>query len=261
MRIKQSLCIPMYGIEGKTFAEQCVAFSQIGFKAIEFWQKPENMIEFVRIAHENNLVVASMGGHDSLPDGMNKADNYGRIIHELEANIDFAVEHEIPGLICFSGNHIEGQDDQVGLENTVRVFKGIASYAEKKGINLNLELLNSKIDHPGYQADRSWWGVEVCRRVSSKRVKLLYDIYHMQIMEGDIIRTLTKNIEYIGHFHTAGNPGRLDFDDTQELNYEGICAAIARTDYPYYLGHEFNPKLGVLESLQRAFKICNQGKD
>ena len=135
----------------------------------------------------------------------------------------------------------------------------MAPYAEQKDINLNLELLNSKIDHPGYQCDHTAWGVAVCERVDSPRVKLLYDIYHMQIMEGDVIRTIRENIRWIGHFHTAGNPGRNDMDDTQELNYAGICKGIADTGYDLYVGHEFKPKGDPVEALRQTFARCDQG--
>jgi hydroxypyruvate isomerase len=140
-------------------------------------------------------------------------------------------------------------------------LRRVAPYAEECGINLNLELLNSKIDHPGYQCDHTAWGVAVCERVGSPRVKLLYDIYHMQIMEGDIIRTIRENIKWIGHFHTAGVPGRNDLDDTQDLNYRGICSAIASTAYDLYLGHEYKPKGESLPSIQQAFAVCDQGRD
>ncbi len=122
-----------------------------------------------------------------------------------------------------------------------------------------MELLNSKVDHPGYQCDHTAWGVAVCERVNSPRVKLLYDIYHMQIMEGDVIRTIRENIRWIGHFHTAGNPGRNDMDDTQELNYTGICRAIAATGYELFVGHEFTPKGDLIEALRATFPLCDQG--
>ncbi len=137
-------------------------------------------------------------------------------------------------------------------------LRRIAGYAEEKGVNLNLELLNSKVDHPDYQCDYTAWGVAGCEKVASPRVKLLYDIYHMQIMEGDVIRTIRENIRWIGRFHPAGNSGRNDFDETQELNYAGICKAIAATGYEHYVGHEFAPKGDPVGALRRAFEICNQ---
>jgi len=123
-------------------------------------------------------------------------------------------------------------------------------------VNVNMELLNSKVDHPGYQCDHTDWGVALCEMVNSPRFKLLFDIYHMQIMEGDLIRSIRKNIRWIGHFHTAGNPGRHDMDDEQELNYRGICRAIAETGYELYVGHEFTPKGDRMEALRRAYEAC-----
>ena len=136
-------------------------------------------------------------------------------------------------------------------------LKRVAPMAEKAGITLAVELLNSKRDHAGYQADHTAWGVALCQKVGSPAVKLLYDIYHMQIMEGDVIQTIRDNIEWIAHFHTAGNPGRNDMDDTQEMNYLGICRAIAETGYDGYVAHEFSPKGDKVEALRAAFAACN----
>ena len=131
----------------------------------------------------------------------------------------------------------------------------VTEAAEAAGVSLNIELLNSKVDHPGYQCDHTAWGVAVCRRVGSPRVKLLYDIYHMQIMEGDLCRTITENIDFIGHFHTAGNPGRRDMDETQEIYYPAVVRAIRETGYDGYVAHEFSPKGDKLEALERAFRL------
>ena len=228
----------------------------IGYEATELWGAPPEFEELCATAKQAGLIMASMGGHTSLPDGLNKQANHDRIEVELAKNIDVARKHQIPGLICFSGNRNPGQSDEEARETTAAGLRRVAKIAEKAGVNLNLELLNSKVDHPGYQCDHTAWGADIVRRVGSPRVKLLYDIYHMQIMEGDVIRTIRENIQIIGHFHTAGNPGRLEMDDTQELNYRGICQAIAQTDYNLYLGHEFKPKGNLLESLRRAFDVC-----
>jgi hydroxypyruvate isomerase len=258
MRIKQSLCFPLYR-KGMDLDELFRSVAKMGFAAIELWQRPDDYEEIIETAKKNGLAVASMSGHKSLPDGLNKRSNHDRIESELKRSIDLASKHRIPGLICFSGNRQPFQSDLDAIQACVGGLKPIVPYAEEKGINLNMELLNSKVDHPGYQCDHTAWGVAVCEGVNSPRMKLLYDIYHMQIMEGDIIRTVRQNIRWIGHFHTAGNPGRRDMDDTQELNYRGICKAIAETGYDLYVGHEYGPKGDSLESLKRTFEICNQG--
>ncbi len=200
-----------------------------------------------------------MSGHGSLPDGLNKRSNHDRIEAELHESIDLAAKYGVPGLICFSGNRQPHMSEIEAIEAVADGLRRVAPYAEKKGVNLNLELLNSKVNHPGYQCDHTAWGVAVCERVNSPRVKLLYDIYHMQIMEGDVISTIRDNLQWIGHFHTAGVPGRFDLDDEQELNYRGICKAIAATDYDLYLGHEFKPKGDPSTAMREAFAVCDQG--
>ncbi len=230
----------------------------IGYAAVELWRRGDDLEKVVDTAKKYGLVVASMSGHESLPDGLNKRSNHDRIEAELRESIDIAARYGIPGLICFSGNRQPFQSELEAIEAVADGLRRIAPYAEEKGVNLNMELLNSKVDHPGYQCDHTAWGVAVCERVNSPRVKLLYDIYHMQIMEGDVIRTIRANIKWIGHFHTAGNPGRRDMDDTQELNYAGICRAIAATGYDLYVGHEFIPKGDLIEALRHAFEICDQ---
>jgi hydroxypyruvate isomerase len=199
-----------------------------------------------------------MGGHESLGDGLTKRSNHDRIEAELRKSIELAAEHSIPGLICLSGNTQPYQTDREAIEAVADGLRRAAPYAEKLGINLNLELLNTKVDHPGYACNHTAWGMAVLERVGSPKVKLLYDIYHMQIMEGDVIRTIRQHIKYIGHFHTAGNPGRHDMDETQELNYAAICNAIAEAGYTYYLGHEFTPKGDKIEALRQTFAVCNQ---
>jgi len=259
MRIKQSVCYPMLKPEDMSLEELFKASAEIGYAAVELWSRGDDFEEVVELARKYNLVIASMCGHASLSDGLNKRSNHDRIEDELKTSIDIAAKHGIPGVICFSGNRQPYQSEIEAIEAVADGLRRVAPYAEKKKVNLNLELLNSKIDHPGYQCDHTAWGVAVCERVNSPRVKLLYDIYHMQIMEGDVIRTIRENIRWIGHFHTAGNPGRNDMDDTQELNYAGICRAIAATGYDLYVGHEFKPKGDVIEALRRTFELCDQG--
>ncbi len=259
MRVKQSICYPIFLSKKLDLEKLFAAAAEIGYAAVELWQPGADLQDIVALAGKHKLAVASMSGHQSLADGLNKRSNHDRIERELRSSIDRAAALGVPGLICFSGNRQPHMGQTEAIDAVADGLKRVAAHAEKKNINLNLELLNSKIDHPGYQCDHTAWGVAVCEKVGSPRVKLLYDIYHMQIMEGDLIRNIRENIGWIGHFHTAGNPGRKDFDDTQELNYAGICKAIAESGYEMYLGHEFVPKGDPIEALCRAFEICDQG--
>jgi hydroxypyruvate isomerase len=203
------------------------------------------------------LGFARMCGHTHTRGGLKNQMEHDRIEAEIRDSIELAQKHRIPNLICFSGKRNEGQSDDQGLDACAEGFKRVAAAAEEAGINLNMELLNSKVNHPGYQADHTAWGVGVCQKVNSPRVKLLYDIYHMQIMEGDVIRTIRDNIQWIGHFHTAGNPGRLDLDDEQEHYYPAICSSIAATGYDGSIANEFRPKGYRLEALAEAYRVCN----
>ncbi len=259
MRIKQSVCYPILRPEGMTLDELFKVSADIGYAAVEMWGRGDDFKDVCALAKKHKLVMASMVGHSSLPDGLNKRSNHERIAAELTESIDLAAKHGIPGVICFSGNRQPHMSEMEAIEATADGLRRIAPYAERKGVNLNLELLNSKRDHAGYQCDHTEWGVAVVQRVGSPRVKLLYDIYHMAIMEGDLIATIREHIQWIGHFHTAGNPGRNDMDDTQELNYAGICKAIAGTDYDLYVGHEFKPKGDVIDALRQTFELCDQG--
>ena len=258
MRIKQSFCYPCFKTKDMSLDQLCQAAAGIGLAAVELWFRGDDFDELAAAAKRHTLAIASMCGHKTLTDGLNKRTNHDRIEAEVRESIDIAVRLGIPGLICFSGNRNAGQSDADALEACAEGLRRVAPHAEKNGINLNVELLNSKVDHPGYQCDHTAWGVALCQKVGSPRAKLLYDIYHMQIMEGDVIRTIRQNIRWIGHFHTAGNPDRKDFDDSQELNYTGICRAIAQTGYGLYVAHEFTPKGDRIEGLRRAFEICDQ---
>jgi len=261
--IKQSFCFPNYRPAGMPLLALFEAARAIGYPAVELWQRDENDARFsdvVGAARGAGLVIASMCGHQSLKDGMNKRANHVRIAAELRVSIDLAADLGIPGLICFSGNVNDGQTDEDAREACAECLRLVAPQAEACGVSLNIELLNSKVNHPGYQCDHTAWGVDVCRRVGSPVVKVLYDIYHMQIMEGDVIRTLRDNLAWIGHAHTAGNPGRHDFADPdlpQELNYRGICRALSAAGYTGYLGHEFSPLGDPIAALRASFEMCN----
>ena len=242
-------------IRGETTPEKFIRGAvEAGLKAVELIDQ-----QYWPLAKELGLNIATFGGHGTLTDGLNKPENHDRIEDELLANIELAAENDIPGVIVFSGNRYEGISDEEGIDITASGLSRVTKTAEEKGVNLCLELLNSKVNHPDYQCDRTAWGVEVCKRVNSPRAKLLYDIYHMQIMEGDIIRTIQENIAYIGHFHTGGNPGRHDLDEDQELYYPAIMRTIVETGYDLYVGHEFIPKGDSIEALRAAFELCDVG--
>ena len=197
------------------------------------------------------LAIATHRGHDTLESGLNHREHHDRIERELLASIELAQRWHVPVLICFSGNR-EGLSDEAGIENTALGLTRVARAAEEAGIILALELLNSKIDHPDYHCDRTAWGLQVIARVASPRVKLLYDIYHMQVMEGDVIRTIESHHDVFAHYHVAGNPGRHEPDRTQELWYPAIYRAIAATGFDGYVGMEFLPRGDPLASLQAA---------
>ncbi len=257
MAIKQSVCIPMVKPGEIAMGDFIARVADMGYAAVEIWTRDKDFDSTVRLAQQHGLVLSSMIGHDLGGGGLNDPSKHEVIAANLRESIDIAAQAGIPGLICFSGNRREGLSDEQGIANTVMGLKRAAPYAEEKGINLNLELLNSKVDHKGYQCDHTAWARAVVEQVASPRVKMLYDIYHLQIMEGDIIRTIRDNIGWIGHFHTAGVPGRHDIDGSQELNYAAITRAIAETSYDLYVGHEFSPIGDVYDSLQQAYNICN----
>ncbi len=188
----------------------------------------------------------------------NRLEHHDTLVEIYTKRIGEVADAGYTNLICFSGNR-EKLDDQQGLENCAIGLKRLMSLAEKRGVTLVMELLNSKVNHKDYMCDHTAWGVELAKRIGSERFKLLYDIYHMQIMEGDVIRTLKDNAAYIGHYHTAGNPGRNEFEaqDQQELNYAPIMRAIKSTGFKGFVGQEFLPKRDPLTSLREAVKLCN----
>jgi hydroxypyruvate isomerase len=263
MPIRQSVVYPMIKPDSMALADLCREAKAIGFEAIELWDYDDTLGDVVETARSAGLRVCSMVGHDhtdpklgSHSEAFSRAHNHDRLEAQLREAIDLAVEFDIPGLITLSGHRNPGETDYETLEVCATGLERICPYAEEKGINLNMELLNSRIDHPHYVCDRTAWAVALCERVGSPRCKILYDIYHMSIMEGDLIRTLRKAMPHIGHFHTAGNPGRNNLDDTQEIHYPGVAAAIAATDYDLYLGHEFVPRGDALDALRQAYSAC-----
>ncbi len=246
--LKQSVCQWCYGTVPleKLAAES----ARIGYKSIELLTPDQ-----YKVIKPLGLTCA-MVRCKSIADGLNRKENHEWIESELRAHIEFAAAEGLPSVICMSGNR-RGMSDDEGLENCVVGLKRVVGFAEKNKITICMEGLNSKIDHKDYMYDRTEWGVKLCRKVASPNLKLLYDIYHMQIMEGDVIRTIQKHKEFIGHYHTGGVPGRNEIDASQELHYPAIVRAILETGYTGYLGQEFIPKRDPLASLAQGFQICD----
>jgi hydroxypyruvate isomerase len=192
-----------------------------------------------------------------IPKAWNRVEHHDTLVELYEKRIGEVADAGFTNVICFSGNR-EGMADEKGLENCALGLKRIMATAEKRGVNVMMELLNSKVNHKDYMCDRTPWGVDLVKRIGSERFKLLYDIYHMQIMEGDVIRTIKDNAAYLGHYHTAGNPGRNEFEpqDQQELNYPPIMRAIKATGFKGFVGQEFLPKRDPLTSLREAVTLC-----
>jgi len=256
LRIKQAVCYPMVKPPDMGVEAFFKLMADIGYPAVEIWERGDDFEEVMALAKKYHLTVCSMSGH--LIERLNNRSYHDQIEAEVRTSIDVAAKRGIPGLILVSGNRLPYQTDAEAIEAVADGIRRVAPYAEQKGINLNLELMNSKVDHPGYLCDHTNWAMVVLRQVNSSRVKLLYDIYHMQIMEGDVIRTIQENISWIGGLHTAGNPGRNELGADQELNYVGICRAIAATDYDLYVTHEFQPKGDLTAALRQAFEVCDQ---
>lgn len=249
--INHSVC--RWCFSSLTLDELCVAANDIGLKGIDL-MGPKDWPTLKKY----NLVSTMCNGAElGLTKGWNDKQYHAQLIKNYMEHIDLVAAAGYKNLFCASGNR-NGMDDETGLKNCVDGLKQIIGYAEKKGVVLQMELLNSKIDHKDYMCDRSWWGVELCKRIASPNFKLLYDIYHMQIDEGDVIRTIQNYNVYFGHYHTAGVPGRHEIDETQELYYPAIMKAIVATGFSDYVAQEFIPvaadKIG---SLRKAVMLCD----
>ena len=247
-RINQSVSKWCYG--KFSLDELCAIGKKMGIKAIDLLGP--NAFPTLK---KHGLACSMVNTH-GLTKGLNRKENHKECLAKIRSAIDAAAEYQFPNVITFPGNR-GGLPDDVGVDNSVVALKQIAGHAEEKGVTICLEYLNSKVDHKDYMFDKMAWGVEVCKRVGSENVKILYDIYHAQIMEGDIIRTIRTYKDYIGHYHTGGNPGRNEIDETQELYYPAIMRAIAKTGFKGYVAHEFIPKRDPIESLAYAVRICD----
>jgi hydroxypyruvate isomerase len=231
----------------------CSAAKAIGLSGIDLLQPSD-----WRVVRDLGL-TCSMGyandRRDFIANGFTNRANHPMLLKELEGAIPVAKAAGVPNVIAMFGNR-QGRSDADAIAAAIDGLKQIAPLAESEGVTICVELLNSKVDHKDYHGDHTWFGVEVMKGVGSSRVKLLYDIYHMQIMEGDVIRTIRQNHQYIAHYHTGGVPGRHELDDTQELNWHPVMAAIADTGFTGFVAHEFVPTRDPLTSLREAVQIC-----
>ena len=251
-RLKQSASRWCYG--KIPLPDLCEAGKALGLSGIDLLQRSD-----WDVVRDHGLTV-SMGytndRKDFLSNGFTNRASHPMLLAELESGIPAAKQAGVPNVIAMFGNR-QGKADAVGISAAIDGLKKIAPLAEQEGVTVCVELLNSKVDHPDYMGDHTWFGVEVMKGVASPRVKLLYDIYHMQIMEGDVIRTIRDNHQYIGHYHTGGVPGRHELDDTQELNWRAVMTAIAETGFNGFVAHEFVPTRDPLTSLREAVAICD----
>lgn len=244
-------CYPKISVE-----DLAKAGKQFGLQSIELlgpddWAAAQK--QGLTCAMAMNPTVDGLGG---ITKAFNRVEHHDKLVAAYEDLIPKAANAGLKNVICFSGNRA-GLPDEQGIENCAKGIQRLMAVCEKNKINLVMELLNSKIDHKDYQCDHTAWGVALCQRVGSERFKLLYDIYHMQIMEGDVIRTIKASHQYIAHYHTGGVPGRNEIDESQELYYPAIMKAIAATGFDGFVAQEFIPKRpDALASLEQGIKIC-----
>ena len=249
-RIKQSVSRWCY--KEIPLDQLCAHANQIGLKAIDLLN-PEDY----EVPRRYGLVCSmAYAGGGELVSAMNRVENHARIEEGFRKYIPLAAKAGVPNVITFSGNR-NGMSDEEGARNTIAGLNRVKKIAEDNGVVICMELLNSKVDHKDYMCDHTAWGVRVVQAVNSPHVKLLYDIYHMQIMEGDLVRTIQENIQWIGHFHTGGVPGRHELDGSQEVQWDGVMRGIAATSFQGYVAHEFVPTRDPLTSLRQAVDLCD----
>jgi hydroxypyruvate isomerase len=249
-RLKQS--VSRWPYNAIPLPEFCTAIAAMGLEAIDLLEEPE-----WAVARDHGL-TCSMGyaGGGSIRDGLNVTANHDAIVRNFERLIPRAAALKVPNVITFFGNR-RGMSDEAAIANCVAGLNRVKAVAEDQGVTICVELLNSKVNHPDYQGDRTAFGVAVVKAVASPRVKLLYDIYHMQIMEGDLITTIRDQRAFIAHYHTGGVPGRHELDGSQEVNWPAVCRAIVETGFRGYLAHEFVPTRDPLTSLRDAIALCD----
>ena len=248
-RIKHSVCRWCFnGIDLDVF---CRDVSAMGYQSVEL----VGVAEWPTLA-AHGLTCAVAVGPTKITSGFNRVENHAPYLRRMEEMLPRTAAAGCPMMIVFSGNNA-GMSDDEGLKNCVTGLKEAVKLAEANKVMLVMELLNSKVDHADYMCRHTKWGVELVKRVESDWFRLLYDIYHMQIMEGDVIRTVQDNMQHIAHFHTAGVPGRHEIEDKQELNYRAICEGIVNAGFTGYIAQEFIPQHNAMASLRRAIEICD----
>jgi hydroxypyruvate isomerase len=253
-RIKQGVTRGVFG-RGANLEDSCREAARLGIKGFDLIG-PADWPTLKKQGLVPSMYPPGPGG--TIPEALNRKENHDRLRPLLHAAIDEAAANGVPNIITFSGNR-NGMADQPGADNCVSFLDTIKAHAEDKQVTICIEYLNSKVNHKDYMFDHIAWGVDVVKRVNSPRVKILFDIYHAQIMDGDIVRNIRDHFQWIGHFHTGGNPGRHEIDDTQELNYRFVMQAIADLGFTGFVSHEYSPSQGhdPLAELTRAIAICD----
>ena len=249
-RIKQSVSRWCY--EKIPLDDLCAAAAQMGLKAVDLL-KPDEYEVPARYGLVCSMAYADGG---EIGSALNRVENHARIEEGFRKHIPLAAKAGVPNVITFSGLRA-GMSDDEGAKNTIIGLNRVKKIGEDHGVTICMELLNSKVDHKDYMCDHSAWGVRVVEEVNSPRVKLLYDIYHMQIMEGDLVRTIQQNIQWLAHFHTGGVPGRHELDGTQEVQWDGVMRGIVAANFQGYVAHEFVPTRDPLTSLRQAVDLCD----
>jgi len=253
-RIKQGVTRGVFARE-MSLEECCRAAARLGVRGFDLIG-PADWPLLKKYGLVPSMYPPGPGG--TIPDALNRQENHGRLEKSLRAALDESAANGVPNIITFSGNR-RGMPDTEGADNCVAFLNKLKAQAEDKGVTICMEYLNSKVNHKDYMFDHIAWGVDVVKRVNSPRVKILFDIYHAQIMDGDIVRNIRDYFQWIGHFHTGGNPGRHEIDRTQELNYPFVMEAIADLGFTGFVSHEYTPSPGhdPIETLDKAIQLCD----
>jgi len=253
-RIKQGVTRGVFA-RGASLDDCCRDAAKLGIKGFDLIG-PADWPTLKKFGLVPSMYPPGPGG--TIPDALNRKENHEKLEASMHAALDESAANGVPNVITFSGNR-KGMADAEGADNCVAFLNKVKAHAEDKGVTICMEYLNSKVNHKDYMFDHIAWGVDVVKRVNSPRVKILFDIYHAQIMDGDIVRNIRDYFQWIGHFHTGGNPGRHDIDESQELNYHFIAQAIADLNFTGFMTHEYSPAQGhdPIATLNKAIEICD----